>query len=137
MPVGAPVAGSFSAWPGPPSVTLKSLVMPLSFRASVLREASGPVANTAGLGGGAPPRPARVGRRGPRGGGGRDWGARAPSAGARAPARRIRRRVVTVRHSGKEGRTRAVEGCIFRQREHADKGFSATAHKRFCEASLK
>ena len=44
MPVGSPVAGSFSAYPGPLSVTFQPLSIPLSDSASELSDASGPVA---------------------------------------------------------------------------------------------
>src|SRR3954453_21229040 len=47
MPVGSPVFGSFSTLPGPSG--LQSLSMPLSFRASELSEASGPVEKSTGV----------------------------------------------------------------------------------------
>ena len=58
MPVGSPVAGSFSMYPRP--VTLKSLSMPLSFSASELTEASGPVEKTTGFFGAARSSSSRV-----------------------------------------------------------------------------
>ena len=59
MPVGSPVVGSFSTLPGPSG--RKSLSMPLSFRASELSEASGPVEKSTGFSGAARSSSSRVG----------------------------------------------------------------------------